>query len=501
MAESRARHRVRARGSLRRRVALIFAAAVVVTALTLALSAYLITKSTQEDDALDKALSQSRFNLSLADILLPENPQPTDYTAFLKALAIRGDFATLIEAGSETYVSGPQVERGLISSALAAKVAEGRLGYQTITMADEPTIAVGGHVRSSELTLYFFYPQGDSLAELTRLRNILLIGGAILAILGAIAGYWVARRLVAPIGVASIAAERMSRGDLDIRLQAGNDEFGVLAGSFNRMAENLQAKMDDLEAGQVRERRFVADVAHELRTPVSALVGEASLLNARLEANPEAFPPEVARLAGLVGNDIARLRQLVDDLLEISRLDAKAAETVLEWVDMANFVGQLVKAHGWSETVRIVENHNEPAVATAEAGEAPAYALRTDKRRVERILVNLIENALRHGTTPVTIEVKRWDEAAGKGAGGTGAPSVSIIGIAVTDSGVGIAPAHLAHIFDRFYKADPSRSSSPGSGLGLAIARENARLLGGDLVAGNGPTGGARFLLTLPVAD
>ena len=104
--------------------------------------------------------------------------------------------------------------------------------------------------------------------------------------LGALAGYWLARRLVAPIGVASIAAERMSRGDLGIRLREGSDEFGVLAGSFNRMAENLQAKMDDLEAGQARERRFVADVAHELRTPVSALVGEASLLRARLEAEP-----------------------------------------------------------------------------------------------------------------------------------------------------------------------------------------------------------------------
>jgi signal transduction histidine kinase len=504
MAEGHARHRVRAKRSLRRRVAFTFAAAVVVTALALALSAYFITKSAQEDDALDKALKQSSFNLLLADSMLPQDPQPADYTSFLKALQIRGDFATLIEAGSEIYVSGPQVERGLVSSELSAKIAEGRLGYQTITMTNEPTIAVGGHVRSAELTLYFFFPQGTRLAELTRLRDILLVGGAILAFLGAIAGYWLALRLVAPIGLASVAAERMSRGDLDIRLQAGNDEFGVLAGSFNRMAENLQAKMDALEAGQARERRFVADVAHELRTPVSALVGEASLLKARLETNPDACPPEVAQLAGLVSNDIARLRQLVDDLLEISRLDAKAAETVPEWVDMANFVRQFVRAHNWLETVRIIESH-QPAVATAAEGEEMSrYALRTDKRRVERILVNLVENALRHGTTPVTIEVQRWDEAADTAIGGaeTGGPAATgaVIGIAVIDSGPGIPQAHLAHIFDRFYKADPSRSSSPGSGLGLAIARENARLLGGDLVAGNGPSGGARFFLSLPVA-
>ena len=512
MTEPRARHRVRARRSLGGRVAITFAAAVVVTALALALSAYFITSSTQEDDALDKALTQSKFNLLLADSMLPQNPQPADYTAFLQALQIRGDFATLIEAGSKTYLSGPQVERGLVTPELEAKIAEGRLGYQTITMADQPTIAVGGHVRSANLTLYFFFPQGPRLAELTRLRNILLIGGAILAVFGAIAGYWLSRRLVAPIGVASVAAEKMSRGDLDIRLQEGHDEFGMLAGSFNRMAENLQTRMDDLEAGQARERRFVADVAHELRTPVSALVGEASLLKARLESNPGACPPEVGQLVGLVSNDISRLRQLVDDLLEISRLDAKAAETVVESVNLAGFVGQLVRAHGWSDSVRITESSGQATSTAGAGGEASTgYVLRTDKRRVERILVNLIENALRHGMTPVTIEVRRWDWPADARTGGAGTEGAEAgeagtfgevtVGVAVTDSGPGIPEAHVAHIFDRFYKADPSRSSSPGSGLGLAIARENARLLGGDLVAGNGPAGGAQFLLTLPVGD
>jgi two-component system sensor histidine kinase MtrB len=489
----------------------MFATAVIVTALALALSAYFITESAQEDDALDKALTQSRFNLYLADAkLLPPNPQPADFTKLLDALQIRGDFATFIEAGTETYVSGPQVDQSLISAELTAKVEEGRLAYQAVRLPDQPAIAVGGRIRP-DLTLYFFYPQGDRLAELTRLRNILLIGGGILAVLGAIAGYLLARRLVAPIRDASIAAERMSRGDLDIRLQAGNDEFGVLAGSFNRMAENLQAKMDDLEAGQARERRFVADVAHELRTPVSALVGEASLLKARLEASRDACPSEVAHLAGLVSNDIARLRQLVDDLLEISRLDARAAETVLEWVDMANFVRQLVAAHGWSQSVHVVENPEPPRAAqlpepSMEMDGSTGYLLRTDKRRVERILVNLIENALRHGTTPVTIGMTRSRAVEAGAATVAGGPpplagSEAAIHIAVTDSGPGIPQAHLAHIFDRFYKADPSRSSSRGSGLGLAIARENARLLAGDLVAENGPGGGARFLLTLPAGD
>lgn len=483
---ARGRHPIRASHTLRRRVALIFVAAVVATALALALSAYFITKATQADEALDKALAQSRFNLFLADSMLPAAPRATDYNELLDAFQIRGDFATLMEAGSETYVSGPQVTRSLISSKLAAKVAEGRIGYQTVTMAGEPTIAVGGQVRSGDLAVYFFYPQGDRLAQLARLRNVLVIAGAVLAVLGAMAGYLLARGLLRPVGAASKAAERMSQGDLDIRLPVGSDEFGVLAASFNRMAENLQTKMRDLEAGQARERRFVADVTHELRTPVSALVGEASLLKARLEANPAGCTPEVARLAFMVSADIARLRQLVDDLLEISRLDAQAAETVIERVDLRPFLARLVQAHGWSEVVRAGPNRAD-AEHTADAAYLadPSPVVGTDKRRVERIVVNLVENALRHGAAPVVIEVHLQGEVAQ---------------LAVTDSGPGVPTEHLAHIFDRFYKVDASRSSSRGSGLGLAIARENARLLGGDLTVANVPDGGARFVLTLPVA-
>jgi signal transduction histidine kinase len=363
-------------------------------------------------------------------------------------------------------------------------------------------------VRSSEIALYFFYPQGDRLADLARLRNILIIGGVILAVLGAIAGYWLARRLLGPVRAASKAAVLVSQGDLDIRLPVGADEFGVLAASFNQMTENLRAKMLDLEAGQARERRFVADVTHELRTPVSALVGEASLLKARLETDPGGCPPEVTRLALLVSTDIARLRQLVDDLLEISRLDARAAETLMESVDLQSFLVRLVQAHGWSDAVRVAAGAQ--ATGTTQAAGAPgapaaAGAIaRTDKRRVERIIVNLVENSLQHGAAPVTVEVRRLT---GPGADGpdSGEPATSqpadLVQITVTDSGPGIPLDHLPHIFDRFYKADPSRASSRGSGLGLAIARENARLLGGDLAVANAPGGGARFVLTLPAGD
>ncbi len=481
----------RARRSLLRRIALTFVAAVAVTALALALSAYFLTKNAQEDDALEKALDQSRLNLLLADSMLPAEPEETDFDRLFDAFEIRPGFATLVEAGTRTYISGLNVTRSLITAELAAHVAEGSIGYQTITMAGEPTLVVGGQVRSADLAIYFFYPQGERLADLARLRNILLTAGVILLILGAIAGYLLARDLVRPVREASQAAAQMSQGDLDIRLAVGSNEFGILASSFNRMAENLQAKMLDLEAGQARERRFVADVTHELRTPVSALVGEASLLKTKLESDSTACSPEVSRLVMMVNTDITRLRQLVDDLLEISRLEAQAAETVIEPVELGSFLVQMVHAHAWAEAVRVAAPTDDYQSEGA-LGPGRGLVLRADRRRLERIIVNLVENGLRHGSAPVHIEARRGLAALRDGQ--------RAIEIAVTDSGPGILTEHLPHVFDRFYKADPSRSASRGSGLGLAIARENARLLGGDITAANIPGGGARFVLTLPAA-
>ena len=280
-----------------------------------------------------KRSANPRQNLTIADAMLPAQPTPSDYEALMPAFRMRGDFDTLMQTGSETYRSGLDVTAAPITTELADAVAGGHIRYQTVPVDGEPTIVVGSQLRSGTLTVYFFFPQGERLADLAELRNILIIGGVLLAALGAVGGYLLARRLLRPVREASRAALHMSHGDLNIRLPAGSDEFGVLAASFNQMATNLQAKLLDLEAGQARERRFVADVTHELRTPISALVGEASLLKSSLEADPQACPPEVAHLARLVTHDIARLRQLVDDLLEVCRLDAQAADSVIEPVE------------------------------------------------------------------------------------------------------------------------------------------------------------------------
>jgi two-component system sensor histidine kinase MtrB len=185
----------------------------------------------------------------------------------------------------------------------------------------------------------------------------------------------------------------------------------------------------------------------------------------------------------LIERDIGRLRQLVDDLLEMGRLDARAVEAVIEPLDLVQFAGHLVRAHGWSDSVLV-------------AGSDAGVSAETDKRLVERILVNLVQNARHHGAPPIVIEPSLvpavLDSRGEEGA------QAAFVQVAVSDQGPGVAVEHLPHIFDRFYKADPSRSFVGGSGLGLAIARENARLLGGDLTAENLPERGIRFVLTLP---
>jgi two-component system sensor histidine kinase MtrB len=198
------------------------------------------------------------------------------------------------------------------------------------------------------------------------------------------------------------------------------------------MAEALEEKIRALSEAQARERRFTSDVAHELRTPVTALAAEASLLGDQLER----MPLEAKRPAQLLVEDVGRLRRLVEELMEISRFDA------------------------------------EPGV------------VETDPRRVERILSNLIENAVAHGGRDVAVRVGRDDTDAF---------------VEVRDRGPGIAPEHLEHVFERFYKADPARGGG-GSGLGLAIALENARLLGGRIDAWSEIGVGSRFTLRLPVA-
>jgi two-component system sensor histidine kinase MtrB len=198
---------------------------------------------------------------------------------------------------------------------------------------------------------------------------------------------------------------------------------------------------------------------------VTALLGEASLLGEHLDR----MPPESRRPAELLIADVGRLRRLVEELMEISRFDAGVENVHAEEVDVAALVAGTVRARGWEERVRL---------------NGDGLELTSDPRRLERIVANLVGNALEHGASEVSVRLARDDGSAL---------------VEVADDGPGIAPEHLPHLFERFYKADAARSGE-GTGLGLAIAQENARLLGGEISVLSEPGAGSAFTLRLPVA-
>jgi len=458
------RRRAVSPGRLRRRLAVIFMLAVGISAAALAGGSYLLVRHNLLDDSVASGLRQTRRNLVLAGAFDLRRPAGT--AALLAAYQRRGDFLTVGTTEGRRFSSSFSLGIRQVPEDLEHVVAGGSLGYERRTVGGTHYLIAGGPA-GAKTQLYFFYPEDQQWHELAQLRNILLGGLGVVVLLAGLVGAVLARRTLRPVARASEAARSLAEGLLETRLPVeGRDEFGAWAESFNEMASALEGKISALAAARARERRFTADVAHELRTPLTALVGEASLLAEHLDR----MPPEARRPAELLIADVGRMRRLVEDLMEISRFDAGQEDVRAEPVDLGSLAAAVLRGRGWEERVEIVRED---------------VVLETDPRRLERIVANLVGNALDHGGRPVTVHVGR--DALGAY-------------VEVSDRGRGIPPDQVGHLFERFYKADPSRASR-GSGLGLAIAQENAHLLGGDIEVWSELGAGTRFTLRLPVTE
>ncbi|MFD7626501.1 ATP-binding protein [Streptomyces sp. NPDC059851] len=281
-----------------------------------------------------------------------------------------------------------------------------------------------------------------------------------------------ARSVLRPVRDMRRAAQHLGRGRLDTRIEVrGADELAGLARTFNETARALEQSVSELREAETRARRFASDVSHELRTPLTGMLAVTEVL----DEDAERLDPDTAAALRLVSAETGKLAVLVEDLMEISRFDARAAELNLDDVDAAEAVRKTLERRHW----------DDDRVTTDLPRQARA---RLDPRRFDVVLANLVGNALRHGSAPVRVTVRT--------APRPGGPRLLI---EVADSGPGIAPEVLPHIFDRFYKADAARTRSAGSGLGLAITLENVRLHGGTLRAANGPAGGAVFTIDMPL--
>jgi two-component system, OmpR family, sensor histidine kinase MtrB len=322
--------------------------------------------------------------------------------------------------------------------------------------------------------LYFIYPMHREREIISFVGQTFLIGGAALILLvGAIA--FVVTRLVAdPVRRAAIVAERFAEGNLNERMRAkGEDDLARLGNSFNAMAASIQQQIAQLENLSRVQQRFVSDVSHELRTPLTTIRMAGDLIH---DSRGD-FEPTVARSAELLRGELDRFESLLTDLLEISRFDAGAAVLDVEASDLCASVERAVDAHrtlaARKGTQLRIEAPAEPVIADM------------DSRRIERILRNLVANAIEHGEgKPVEVTVGANDTA---------------VAVTVRDHGVGLRPGEAALVFTRFWRADPARArTTGGTGLGLAIALEDARLHAGRLEAWGARGEGSCFRLTLP---
>ncbi len=338
-----------------------------------------------------------------------------------------------------------------------------------------PGLAFGAPF-GSVYELYYFFPLSAEQQSIASMQRTLVIVGIALVFLLAAIAWLVTRWVVIPVRLAASKAQRLSTGNLNERMEVrGSDELAALAASFNEMAASLQEKIEELEDLSQVQRQFVSDVSHELRTPLTTIrIASDVLFAARDEMDAAA-----GRSAELLESQLERFEALLTDLLEISRYDANAATLDAEPVDVrtivlqsADVAQQLAERRGARIEFRLPAQPCEAEV---------------DRRRVERILRNLLLNAVEHGENRDTIVTAAMDSAA--------------VAVSVRDFGVGLAPGEEQLVFDRFWRADPARArTSGGTGLGLAIALEDARLHGGWLEAWGEPGRGSVFRLTLPRA-
>jgi two-component system sensor histidine kinase MtrB len=379
-------------------------------------------------------------------------------------------------------------QRGIFEAVpadLRLDVDAGNQSYKYWTLPDaenhqERVLLIGSPVPSDaagsqQIELYYSFPLIQEEESLSLIRSTVIISGIALTLFVVGIGVLVTRLVVDPVRRAAGTAQQLAEGQLEQRMSVrGEDDLARLAMSFNAMADSLQRQITQLEGLSQLQQRFTSDVSHELRTPLTTVQMAAEVLH---EARGD-FAPHVARSAELLRAELDRFEGLLTDLLEISRYDAGAAVLDADPADLGALVARVVAG-----MYALAERHECELVVDRPDDEIIAEV---DARRVERVLRNLIGNAIEHGAGhPVEITLAANRTAAA---------------VTVRDFGVGLTSAEAQHVFDRFWRADPSRVRTVGgSGLGLSISLEDARLHGGWLQVWGQPGAGAQFRLTLPV--
>ena len=442
---------------LRTRVTIAFSVAGLVISVGLAALTYSLARNYLQGQFDRTSRTQAFFNAAILRDKLRAGDTPLD--RIVQGLSLeRGGYA-FAEQG-EQWIPGDRRVDQLLPASLVNAVLGGGTGRQRFRVNGQPFAAVGVNVREFDIRYFEVTPMTDVARTLGVISTSLFIAASVTTLGAASLGWWASRRLLRPLSRVADAASELASGGLDTRLDEENDpDLRRLSQSFNDMADAVQSRIE-------RETRFASDVSHELRSPITALTAAIEVLDGRREE----LGDRSQQALDVVVNQVRRFDQMVLDLLEISRLDAGRAEVHIEPVMLGPFLSKVAAHYGFDGL---------PVVIDPRWFERPVPI---DRRRLERVVANLLLNAQHHGGGPVRMSVQHVTETS--------------VRLTVDDAGPGVDPTERQRIFERFARGDGARHRV-GTGLGLALVAEQTRLHGGRVWVEERPGGGARFIVEL----
>jgi len=395
---------------------------------------------------------------------------------------------SVLHSGGHWYATSISTGQSALPESLQGLVLGGTPGSQIISVGGSPQLAIGVPLPAVRAAYFEFFSLDELEGTLRTLAFTLAAAALVTTIAGAALGRWASGRALRPLAGVTEAAVAVAGGELDTRVEAGDDvDLQELASAFNQMTANLQDRIE-------REARFTSDVSHELRSPLTTLTATVGVL----EGHRSELSPRARSALDLLDGDLHRFTRMVDDLLEISRFDAGSAELSLDEVDPGELVRRAVAA---SAPVGPDGRRSTVAFPVETGPGVEGLRLRVDKRRFERVVANLLENATLYagGVTRVVVERHPPPGPAGEPDHGTPAECIRVV---VEDRGPGIPANERDHLFERFYRGSRSgqRASSEGTGLGLSLVAEHVRLHGGAVRIEDAPGGGSRFIVELPLS-
>jgi two-component system, OmpR family, sensor histidine kinase MtrB len=468
----------RSRLRLRARLTLAFGLGALLLSVLLSALAYGLTRSNLIERREETALEVVSRNAQQADRRITDDLAAEDIPGLLRDLVTVADATPVIRLegvdGGPWFSAESRLFRAEDLDQRLFDVVSGdadpdgvpRPAQIRYTVRDAPFLLLGVPLSQRD-AIYFEAVPLDDIEDTLRALGLALLGASALTTMAGVAfGTWASRRVLRPLEDVSGTAERIAAGDLSARLEVAEDrDLIALAASFNEMAANLEERIE-------RDAQFASDVSHELRSPLMTIMASVEVLNSRRDD----LPDRQQMALDLLTSDLERFRQLVGDLLEISRYDVGAQSLDLDEFGIIEFVRRVAAE---------AEHTSIPVIAAAELETTVVAA---DKRRLARVIANLLDNARYYAGGATAIEVTTFGDT---------------VEVAVEDAGPGVPEEERAVIFARFARGSEGgrRGAGTGTGLGLALVSEHVRLHGGRVRVDDRPDGqsGARFVVSLPI--